>query len=157
MAKNSLWYLDTNNITANTNTEFEARRLLTEANNNNGDGGGKVIIPLNRYSFLKELEDKSLVPMQLQFNIELNNDDELIHKAHGTDNGRVVINRFLLWIPKLTPKYSLYDKFVTSCRKDTQWTFMRELYVLRFRPLLEQVDFSKYLLVSIMSNIFSFT
>ena len=99
MAKNSLWYLDTNNITANTNTEFEARRLLTEANNNNGDGGGKVIIPLNRYSFLKELEDKSLVPMQLQFNIELNNDDELIHKAHGTDNGRVVINRFLLWIP----------------------------------------------------------
>ena len=41
--------------------------------------------------------------MQLQFNIELNNDDELIHKAHGTDNGRVVINRFLLWIPKLTP------------------------------------------------------
>lgn len=131
VAKNSLWYLDTNNITANTNTEFEARRLLTQANNNNGGGGAKdvnVIIPLNRYSFLKELEDKMLVPMQLQFNIELTNDDELIHKAHGTDNGRVVINRCLLWIPKLTPKDSLYDKFVTSCLKETQWTYMRKKY-----------------------------
>ena len=40
-----------------------------------------------------------LVPMQLQFNIKLNNDDELIHKTHGADNGRNVVNRFLLWIP----------------------------------------------------------
>ena len=54
VAKNSLWYLDTDNTTANTNTRFEARRLLTQANNNNGGGGakdGNVIIPLNRYSF----------------------------------------------------------------------------------------------------------
>ena len=67
VAKNSLWYLDTNNTTANTNTGFEGRRLLTEANNNNGGGGAKdvnVIILLNRYSFFfEELEDKVLVPM----------------------------------------------------------------------------------------------
>ena len=56
--------------------------------------------------------------MQLQFNIELNNDDELIHKAHGADNGRSVVNRFLLWIPKLTPKHSMYDKFVSSNTMD---------------------------------------
>ena len=36
MAKNIFWYLDTNNTTENTNTGFEARRLLTQANNNNG-------------------------------------------------------------------------------------------------------------------------
>ncbi|CAH3018509.1 unnamed protein product [Porites evermanni] len=69
-----------------------------------------------------------LVPMQLQFNIELNNDDELIHKAHGADNGRIAVNRFLLWIPKLTPKDSMYDKFVSSFLRETQWTYMRELY-----------------------------
>ena len=82
VAKNSLWYLDTDNTTANTNTGFEARRLLTQANNNNGGGGAKdvnIIVPLNRYSLFEELEDKILVSMQLQFNIELNNDDELIH------------------------------------------------------------------------------
>lgn len=43
-----------NNTTANTNTGFEGRRLLTKANNNNGGGGAKdvnAIILLNRYSF----------------------------------------------------------------------------------------------------------
>lgn len=69
-----------------------------------------------------------LVPMQLQFNIELNNDEELIHKADGADNGRFVVNRFLLWIPKLTLKDSMYDEFVSSFLKETQWTYMRELY-----------------------------
>ena len=33
-----------------------------------------------------------LVPTQLKFNMELNDDDELIHKANATDNGRVVVN-----------------------------------------------------------------
>ena len=105
--------------------------MLTQANNNNGGGGAKdvnVIIPLNRYSFSEELEDKMLVPMQFQFNIELNNDDELIHKAHGADKGCIVINRFLLWIPKLTPKDSMYDRFISSFLKETQGTYMREMY-----------------------------
>ena len=39
MPKNSLWYLDTDGTTAKTNTGFEARRLLRQANNDN-DGGG---------------------------------------------------------------------------------------------------------------------
>ena len=69
-----------------------------------------------------------LVPMQFQFNIELNNDDELIHKAHGADKGCIVINRFLLWIPKLTPKDSMYDRFISSFLKETQGTYMKEMY-----------------------------
>ena len=52
VAKNSLWYLDTDNTTANTNTGFEARKLLTLAALDDAlSAGGKdvnVIIPLNR-------------------------------------------------------------------------------------------------------------
>ena len=47
--------------TANTNLGFEARRILTQAHQNNGGGGAKSInemIPLNRYSFFQELEKK---------------------------------------------------------------------------------------------------
>ena len=58
---------------------------------------------MNRYSFFEELEAKMLVPMQLLFNIELNNGDKLIHKANAADNVRVNVNRSLLWIPRLTP------------------------------------------------------
>ena len=81
VAKNSLWYLDTDGTTGNTNTGFEARKLLTQRLNEDGNTAGNgakdanVRIALNRCSFFEELEDKILVPMQLQFNIELNSDD----------------------------------------------------------------------------------
>ena len=122
VAKNSLWYLDTDGTTADTNLGFEARRLITQA------GDANVLIPLNRWSFFEELNDKMLVPMQLQFNIELNSDDEMVHKAHAVDPARVVINRFILWVPRLTPRDSMYDKFVSSFLKETEWKYMREMY-----------------------------
>ena len=122
VAKNSLWYLDTDATTAATNLGFEARRLITQAGNAN------AIIPLNRWSFFEELNDKMLVPMQLQFNIELNSDDEMVHKAHAADPARVVINRFILWVPRLTPRDSMYNKFVSSFLKETEWKYMREMY-----------------------------
>ena len=111
VAKNSFWYLDTDDSTANTNLGFEARRILTQAKQNNGGGGAKSqneIIPLNRYSFFEELEDKMLPPMQLTFELKLNNDDELIHKAAAADDGRVVVTRIYLWLPRLIPKDSAY-------------------------------------------------
>ena len=132
VGKNSLWYSDTNATTANTNIGYEARRLLTKAARDDAlAAGGKdvnVLIPLNRWSFFEELNDKMLVPMQLQFNIELNSDDEMVHKAHDAAAGRVVINRFILWVPRLTPRDSMYDKFVSSFLKETEWKYMREMY-----------------------------
>ena len=131
VAKNSLWYLDTDGTTANTNTGFEARRLLTKAARDDALNVGRdinVLIPLNRWSFFEELNDKMLVPMQLQFNIELNSDDEMVHKAQPVDPARVVINRFILWVPRLTPRDSMYDKFVSSFLKETKWKYMREMY-----------------------------
>ena len=86
VAKNSFWYLDINRTTAVGNGGFEKRRGLTQANNNDGTGGAKnvnVIIPLNRFSFFEELEDKMLVPMQLQFEITLQDDGGLSNTHHS--------------------------------------------------------------------------
>lgn len=57
VAKNSLWYLDTDHRIANANqtSGFEARRPLTTGNND-----VNVILPLNRYSFFEELMDRML-------------------------------------------------------------------------------------------------
>ena len=104
VGKNSFWYLDTDGTTANTNTGFEARRILTQAAQNNGGGGAKSInemIPLNRFTFFEKLEDNMLPPMQLTFEITLNDDDELIHKAAAADAGRVVVKILYLWLPRL--------------------------------------------------------
>ena len=68
VAKNSLWYLDTDETSDDTNTGLEARRLLTADRKL-----VNVTIPLNRYSFFEELEGRMLPPMQLNFEIDLNN------------------------------------------------------------------------------------
>ena len=131
VAKNSFWYLDSDDTTANTNIGFEARRILTQAVNNDGGGGAKSInetIPLNRYSFFQELERKMLPPMQLTIELTLNEDSELIHKAAAADAGRVVVKRLYLWLPRLVPKDSMYSKFVSEFLKPTTWTYMRDLY-----------------------------
>ena len=70
LEKTVFWYLDTNALFANANQNagFEARRLLTTQNaSGNAPQEVNVIIPLNRYSFFEVLEDKMLIPMQLQF------------------------------------------------------------------------------------------
>ena len=137
VAKDSFWYLDVANladITAAGNTGFEARQNLLKRVNEDGDAAGNaakdinVIIPLNRYSFFEELYDKMLVPMQLEFNIELQNDAELIYKAAGAAASRVVVNRFLLWVPRLIPRDSLYNKFVEYFLSKKSWTYNREMY-----------------------------
>ena len=162
VAKNSLWYLDTDGTTANTNTGFEARRLLTKAARDDALNVGRdvnVLIPLNRWSFFEELNDKMLVPMQLQFNIELNSDDEMVHKAHAVDPARVVINRFILWVPRLSPKDSMYDKFVSSFLKETQWKYMREMYNVSaptntsgFFQISSSIDNVKHIFVYLKNN-----
>ena len=153
VAKNSLWYLDTDATTAAENVGFEARRLITQAGNAN------VIIPLNRWSFFEELNDKMLVPMQLQFNIELNSDAEMVHKAHAIDPARVVINRFILWVPRLTPRDSMYDKFVSSFLKETEWKYMREMYNVSaptntsgFFQISSSIDNVKHIFVYLKNN-----
>ena len=132
IAKSSLWYLDTDRTTANTNAGFEDRRIQTQAVNG-ADGTGvaenvNTIIPLNRFSFFEELFDKLFLPMQLQFDITLQNDKELIFMANAADEGRVVVNKFLLWVPRMVPKDSLASKFVSPFLKETQWTYLREMY-----------------------------
>ena len=144
VAKKSFWYLDTENSTANTNSGFEARRILTQANQNNGGGGAKSIneiIPLNRYSFFEELEDKMLPPMQLEFEIDLNEDNELIHMANGTDPGRVVVKKFYLWVPKMVPKDSKYVEYVKDFLKPVKWTYMQDMYVQSAESTIVQNEF----------------
>ena len=99
VAKNQFWYLDSDATTETdgnaTNAGIRARALLSH-------GGLMVqtIIPLNRYSFFETLSDKLLPPMQLNFEIELQNDQEMIFQNNATAR-RIVVRKFELWAPQL--------------------------------------------------------
>ena len=130
VAKNSFCYLDTNDSTQNTNLGYLARKTLTQGRNAGPAGPGKevnVTIPLNRYSFFETLEGKLLPPLQLKIEIELTPDAELLYGA--VDTGRLIINRFYLWVPRLEPKDSLMTKFISEFQKPSRWTNLRELYI----------------------------
>ena len=62
-------------------------------------------IPLNRYSFFEELQDKLLPNMKIDLNIELEDDKNVIWRQGDPDaNGtsyRYVISRFQLFVPRL--------------------------------------------------------
>ena len=130
VAKNSFWYIDTDGTTAVNNRGFEARRILTKAiaEDNLVAKSINEMIPLNRYTFFQELEKKMLPPMQLSIEITLNDDNELIHKANAVADGRVVVKRLYLWLPKLIPKDSMYSNFISEFLKPTSWVYMRDLY-----------------------------
>ena len=83
VAKNQFWYLDSDATTVTdnnaTNLGMRARVLLSH--------GGLIvqaIIPLNRYSFFESLSDKLLPPLHLEFEIELQNDHEMIYQNNAT-------------------------------------------------------------------------
>ena len=66
--------------------------------------------------------------MELEFTIQLQNDDELLQKLGVVDDGRVVFDRFQLWIPKLTPKYSIANRFTDDFLIESKWTYSEERY-----------------------------
>ena len=104
-AKSQFWYLDVaETVVLGGNTGIQARATLTKRVSEAGNAVGnaaqivETIIPLNRYSFFKDLQDKVLPPMQMEFNVTFQDDAELVWQNDGTAR-RVVIRNFELWVP----------------------------------------------------------
>ena len=125
VAKKQFWYLDSDATTDTdgnaTNAGMRARALLSQ-------GGLMVqtIIPLNRYSFFEGLSDKLLPPMQLDFEIELQNDEEMIFQNNNTDLRRIVVRKFELWTPQLHFTGKGQTLVNENLLKPTQWKYLNE-------------------------------
>ena len=125
MAKNQFWYLDSDATTDTdgnaTNVGMRVRALLSQ--------GGlmiQTIIPLNRYSFFEILSDKLFPPMQLTFEIELQDDKEMIFQNNNTDLRRIVVHKFELWAPQLHFTGKGQTLVNENFLKPTQWKYLNE-------------------------------
>ena len=125
-AKSQFWYLDTaESVVLDDNAGIKARQLLTKRIEGGGNPAAVVetIIPMNRFSFFEELEDKILPPMQLKFNVTLQDDRELIWQNDGTDR-RVVLRTFELWVPSLQFTSEGQRLVNTNFLKPAKWKYL---------------------------------
>ena len=87
-------------------------------------------IPLNRYSFFEELQDKPLPNMKIDLDIEFENDKNLIWRQ-GNDNVpgesyRLIIKRLQLFVPRLIFNSEGQKLYLENYLKPYKWTYLKE-------------------------------
>ena len=117
-------FLDKTNSThiradqAGVNSGFKARydQIVGNATVNS-------IISLNKLSFFEGLEGNMLLPSQIQFT----DDATLICKNAGVDEGRVIVTKFMLWLPRIIFNSDGMSYVLENYMKPGSWSYLREI------------------------------
>ena len=125
------FHLDTTDTTAmavNTMANWLAhnRGCLNRHRLITGAAEVKSIIPLNKFTYFDGLRTNILPPSQIQLEFGLTHDNNLIYRENGVDPGRVVVTRFMLWIPKMIFN-SEGLSYAMKTHTKTMWTYHREM------------------------------
>ena len=112
-------------VNATYNKGFAARKALL--------GLSTVVnceIPLNRYSFFEELQDKLLPNMKIDLDIEFEDDKNLICRRGAADAAgtsyRLIITRLQLFVPRLIINSEGQKLYMENYLKPYKWTYLRE-------------------------------
>ena len=112
-------------VNLNYNKGFAARKVLlglsTEVS---------CEIPLNRYSFFEELQDKLLPNMKIDLNIEFDDDKNLIWRQGAADatgtSYRLIVRRLQLFVPRLVFNSEGQKLYMENYLKPYKWTHLKE-------------------------------
>ena len=112
-------------VNVNYNKGFVARKALL--------GLSAVVnceIPLNRYSFFEELQDKLLPNMKIDLEIEFEDDKNLIWRQGAADAAgtsyRLIIKRLQLFVPRLIFNSEGQKLYMENYLKPYKWTYLKE-------------------------------
>ena len=112
-------------VNANYNKGFAARKQLLGAS-----AEVNSEIPLNRYSFFEELQDKLLPNMKIDLEIEFDDDNNLIWRGGAADAAgtsyRLIITRLQLFVPKLIFNSEGQKLYMEKYLKPYKWTYLAE-------------------------------
>ena len=112
-------------VDANYNKGFAARKLLlgTSAEVN-------CEIPLNRYSFFEELQDKLLPNVRIELQIEMENDKNLIWRTGAADAAgttyRLIVTRLQLYVPRILFNSEGQKLYLENYLKPHKWAYLTE-------------------------------
>ena len=116
---------------------FEARDFVDGVNANYNDGfakrkalltGGAVTninLPLNRYSFFNSFEDQIAPNSKITIDITFERDDDIIYRQGG-DQGRFIVTRLVLWVPKMIFNAEGESLFLNNYLKPHTWMYLKE-------------------------------
>ena len=110
-----------------TNTHSKENNYSKRLDATKGDKEVSCIIPLNRYSFFKSLETNMLPPSQIQICATLTDDNVLIYKTAASEDARVVVSKFILWIPRMIFNSTGLSYAMKKYMIPTSWTCLREM------------------------------
>ena len=121
---------------------YEVRTLpdVENQNYNKGFAARKVLlgtsaevnceIPLNRYSFFEELQDKLLPNVRIELQIEMENDKNLIWRTGAADAAgttyRLIVTRLQLYVPRMIFNSEDQKLYLENYLKPHKWTYLTE-------------------------------
>ena len=114
------------NDNVNYNKGFAARKHLLGAS-----AEVNCEIPLNRYSFFEELQDKLLPNVKSELQIEMENDKNLIWRGDGQADAagtsyRLIFRRLQLFVPRLIFNSEGQKLYLENYLKPYKWTYLTE-------------------------------
>ena len=112
-------------IDPNYNKGFAARKVLLDAS-----AEVNCEIPLNRYSFFEELQDKLLPNVRIELQIEMENDKNLIWRVGAADAAgttyRLIVTRIQLYVPRLIFNSEGQKLYMENYLKPHKWSYLTE-------------------------------
>ena len=87
-------------------------------------------IPLNRYSFFEELQDRILPNVRIEIQIEIDNDKNLIWRTGAADAAgttyRLIVTRLQLFVPRMIFNAEGRDLYMENYLKPHKWSYLTE-------------------------------
>ena len=112
-------------IDPNYNKGFASRKVLLGAS-----AEVNCEIPLNRYSFFEELQDKLLPNVRIELQIEMENDKNLIWRVGAADAAgttyRLIVTRLQLYVPRMIFNSEGQKLYLENYLKPHKWTYLTE-------------------------------
>ena len=112
-------------VNVNYNKGLAARKVLLGAS-----AEVNCEIPLNRYSFFEELQDKLLPNVKIELQIEMENDKNLIRRVGAADAAgttyRLIVTRLQLFVPRLMFNSEGQKLYLENYLKPHKWTYLTE-------------------------------
>ena len=112
-------------VNENYNKGFAARKVLLGAS-----AEVNCEIPLNRYSFFEELQDKLLPNVRIELQIEMENDKNLIWRTGAADAAgttyRLIVRRLQLYVPRMIFNAEGQKLYLENYLKPHKWTYLTE-------------------------------